>query len=110
MDLDAQQAMILGTVAGTNLVIFAGNFMLAIYNTVKHLVPLKINQTLIVLFYSLTFLVSIALLTETTQRTFFPRQDIFDYDRDTIAWGGIARIAKEILIAALDFTMVATMY
>ena len=102
--------MILGAVAGTNLVIFIYNFAFAIYNTTQHLIPHGINQTLIVLFYGLIFLSSIALITETTQRTFFPRQNIFDYDRHTISWGGIARIAKEVLLAALDSAMIATMY
>ena len=102
--------MVLGAVAGTNLVIFVYNFALAIYNTTQHLIPHKINATLIVLFYGLTFMISIALITETTQRTFFPRQDIFDYDRHTISWGGIARLSKEFLLIALYSTMVATMY
>ena len=65
-DLNLREEIILGTVAGTNQVLFVANLIFVIYNTVNHLVPLRISQPLIILFYAITFLMSISLIIETT--------------------------------------------
>ena len=65
-DLSLREEIILGTVAGTNQVLFVGNFLFALYNMIKHLIPLRISQPLIILFYAITFLMSISLMIETT--------------------------------------------
>ena len=108
--LEKYEAITLGTIAGLNQVIFVINFIFAIYNTVKHLVPLRITQPLILLFYILTYLISISLMVETTQRTFFPERDIFNYDLDLIGWGCIARCIKEVLVVAIFILVIVTMY
>ena len=109
-DIDLKEAIILGTVAGTNQVLFVGNFIFVIYNTAKHLVPLRISQPLIILFYAITFLMSISLMIETTQRLAFPEQDIFNYDHNSISWGGIARCTKDVLVVSIYILMTVTMY
>lgn len=93
-----------------NQVFFIGNLIFALHNTFKYLIPLHISQPLILLFYAITYLISITRITETSQRIWQPKIDYFQYDPKEITWGGIARCSAEVCVVAMMILMLVTMH
>ena len=102
------ETKVLVSISIINLALFVGNFIFTIYNTAAYLCRLKVTKPLIILFYVLTYVMSVARIIETTSRVSDPTQSYFDYRVAT--WGGVSRSIGNCALLALGFLIVVTMY